>query len=326
MYETVTMTVYVKRAPRKDLNPIMLFQNIEKNKAESMRPPPPPPPAGGVQQLPQGVTQISGHGGERKGIRTRAHGRSKSRDKKYHGHGDSSSGDSFDSDTGSDSSFTGSDSLGTSISSKSRGHRRYSHGRGGFRSHSRHREPRRGFFLEQSRVHSPEHHYDAYGGSPRPYVPDVPRVIPAVAALSPLDPVAAAYHAGKVDAEAERYGTADRVLARPIERMLEPRPVISYGRMEHRYSEPRYVDDRYIDIVRREDELWRRERDAEDYIDGRLDGRLDDRRPSDFLDRRHTDNFYERRQSEPIVWANRAPFSPTMVPRRYPPSSNNSGW
>jgi len=42
LHETVSITAYVKRAPQKDLNPIMLLQNIERNKAESMRPPPAP--------------------------------------------------------------------------------------------------------------------------------------------------------------------------------------------------------------------------------------------------------------------------------------------
>lgn len=331
LYETITMTAYVKRSPLRELNPVILFQNIEKIKADSMRPPPQPPQGG---QLPQGVTQIFDLGAGRKGSKNRANGRVKSKDRRYHDHNDSS-GSSFDSDTDSGSSYTGSDSMGTTISSKSRdGHRRPSHGRGAFRSHSRqrHRESRGPFYLEHSRSHSPEHNYDAYGGLSRPYVPDVPRVIPAVAALPPFDPVAAAYQAGKVDAEAERYGTAERVLTRPvervIERVIEPRPVISYGRMEsprfpeHRYSESRYIDDRYIDDLRREDELRRRERETEEYIEGRLDGR----RPSEYLERRHTDAFYERRPSEPIIWSSRSPFSPTPLPRRYPPSSINSGW
>jgi hypothetical protein len=317
LYETVTMTAYVKRSPLKDLNPVILFQNIEKMKADSMRPPPPP------QAPPPAADEIVRiEGGKGGGSKNRAQGRSKSREKKFHDHGDSSSGDSFDSDTDSHSSFTGSDSLRTSISSRSRDHRRHSHGRGGaFRSHSRHREPRRKtYYLEQPRPHSPEHIYDSYGGTLRPYVPDIPR-------QPPFDPVAAAYQAGKADADAERYGTADRVVARPvervIERVIEPRPVISYGmapRQEHRFSEPRFIDERYVDDFRRDDEYLLRRREAEEYIDGR--------RPSEFIDRRPTDGFYDRRQSEPVVWTNRHPFSPittSQLPRRYPPSSS-SGW
>jgi hypothetical protein len=320
LYETVTMTAFAKRSPRKDLNPVILFENIEKMKAERMRPPPQPQgqPNGG---LPQGVTQIFDVGGkEGDGKMKGEKGRSKSREKKYHEHDDSST-DSFSSDTDSGSSHTGSESLRTSISSKSRGgRRRHSHDKKAYRSHSRHREPGRTYYLDPPRALSPELHYhaDAYGGAPRPYVPDVPRVIPA--ALPAFETVAAAYHAGKVDAEVERYGTADRVVTRPvervIERVIEPRPVISYGRMEPRYSEPRYIDDRIVDDLRREEDfLRRRERDAEEYIEGR--------RASEF-DRRPTDTFYDRGISDPI-WTNRHPFAPTPLPRRYPPSSN-SGW
>jgi len=46
LYETVRITVYVKRSPLKDLNPFILLENIEKAKAESLlrlRPPLPPP-------------------------------------------------------------------------------------------------------------------------------------------------------------------------------------------------------------------------------------------------------------------------------------------
>ncbi|KAE9373473.1 hypothetical protein N431DRAFT_456252 [Stipitochalara longipes BDJ] len=334
MYETVTMVAFVKRAPRSDLNPVILFQNIEKMKADSMRPPQQPQPQ------PQPQPQQGGHepiqifevkGGDK----NKAKGRSKSREKKYHEHDDSSTGDSFDSDTDSRSSFTGSDSMGTSISSKSRGHRRHSHSKVPFRSHSKHREPRRTYYLEQPRAHSPELHYEAYGGSPQPYVPDVPpRAIPA--AIPAFDPVAAAYHAGKVDAEAERFGTADRVIPRPVERTIieRVRPVITYGPSfgaleprypEPRYPEPRYREDPYIDDLRRDDLLRRRERDVEEYIiDGRLDGRPEGRRPAEFIDRR--DSFYDRRTSDPLIWNNRHPFAPTPLPRRYPRDDSSSGW
>jgi hypothetical protein len=329
LYETVTMTAFAKRSPRKDLNPVILFENIEKMKQERMRPPPPPQgqPEGG---LPQGVTQIFEVGGGKEGGGKMQGGkeRSKSREKKYHEHDDSST-DSSSSDTDSSSSHTGSDSLRTSISSKSRSdHRRHSRDKKAYRSHSRHREPRRAYYLDPPRALSPELHHnaDAYGGAPRPYVPDVPRVIPA--ALPPFDPVAAAYHAGKVDAEAERFAAADRAITRPvervIERVIEPRPVISYGRMEPRY-EPRYIEDRIVDDLRREEDIFRRrERDAEEYIEGRLDGLVDGRRTSEF-DRRHTDAFYDRRGSNPVIWTNRHPFAPIQLPRRYA-SSSTSGW
>jgi hypothetical protein len=371
LYETVTMTAFAKRSPRKDLNPIILFENIERSKAERMQPPPQPqgPPNNGA---PQGFTQIidlNKEGGNRmKGEK----GRSKSREKKYPNHDDSSTGDSSssDSDSGSGSSHTGSGSLPTSISSGSRGHRRNSsHDNKAYRSHSRHREPPR-YYLDPPRAHSPELHFhdaDAYGGVPRPYVPDVPRLVPAAPAF---DPVAAAYRAGIDDTKAERFGTADRIVERPVERIIErvieprPVPVISYGRMEPRYAEPRF-DDRYVDDHLRLEEDFLRRRDAEEYIEGRLDGRAEgrrrynfdrrpsdifyegrrpsdfdrrpfdplyeDRRPSDF-DRRPSETLYERRISEPIIFADRHPlqdrhpFAPAPLPRRYPPNSSISGW
>jgi hypothetical protein len=51
LYETVRITVYVKRSPLKDLNPFILLENIEKAKAESLRrgrPPSPPFPFGSL--------------------------------------------------------------------------------------------------------------------------------------------------------------------------------------------------------------------------------------------------------------------------------------
>lgn len=153
-------------------------------------------------------------------------------------HGDSSSGDSFDSDTDSGSSYTGSDS-GTSISSKSRGHRRHREDRKKYhilpravvpkgqepysdsksnafstsqvsftneslgttissksRGHRRHREYRKKYYLEpDARVpKGQEPYFESYGGTPRPYVLDVPRGEPR------FDPVTAAYQAGKDDA------------------------------------------------------------------------------------------------------------------------------
>ncbi|PMD21856.1 hypothetical protein NA56DRAFT_624836 [Hyaloscypha hepaticicola] len=236
----------------------------------------------------------------------------------------------------------------------------------------KHRESGR-YYADSPRAHSPELHFhsaDAYGGVPRPYAPDVPRLAPAAPGFNPISSVAAAYQAGKEDADAERYGTAERIVERPVERIIErvieqprPVPVISYGRPEPRYAEPR-IDDRYIDDLRREEDFLRH-RDAEEYIEGRLEGRAEgrrpfnfDRRPSDVLyegrrpseydrrpfeplyegrrpsdfERRPSDTFYERRIREPIIFADRHPlhdrhpFAPAPLPRRYPPSSSNSGW
>lgn len=181
--------------------------------------------------------------------------------------------------------------------------RRHSNQKGRRRSHSRVREHRRQFLINDVE-HSPEPRIrDPYHGGPIPtYVPEVPRAIPSV---QPFDPVAAAYQAGKVDADAERFGL-DRVpRIRPI---AADRAVISYPRLEPRYvPEPRYeriLDPRYVDdlddLRYREGEIRRRE--AEEYIE------------------RISEPYSSRRVSEPrIIYANPNPFAP----RRYPPSHDS---
>jgi hypothetical protein len=52
LYETVRITVYVKRSPLKDLNPFILLENIEKAKAESLLRLRPPPPSGVIIKIP----------------------------------------------------------------------------------------------------------------------------------------------------------------------------------------------------------------------------------------------------------------------------------
>merc|ERR1711939_835795 len=264
LYETVTMTVFVKRAPGRDVNPIQLFQTLERIKADRLRGPPPPgfvqlnnggPPHGGNHSKPLIMKQ------PQKGAKHRT-------PKKYHGRSSSSSGSSdsgsYDSDSMSESA-TDSASLGTSISAESKRHRRNSKGaKGATRRHSFHRESRSKYYLEARSPSPPRHHRasDAFGGIPpqhRPYAPDVPRAVPGV------DPITSAYQAGKEDAMAERFG-ADRFaqqaqqIAQPVvqvvERIIEPRPVVSYGRMEPPFAErprliePRYIDDRYVDDLR----------------------------------------------------------------------------
>jgi hypothetical protein len=244
-------------------------------------------------------------------------GRSKSRQKKYHEHDDSSTGDSVDSDTGSHSSFTGSGSMGTSISSMSRGHRRHSHSKGALRGLNMPREHGRRIYLDQPLAHSPDLPYDAYSRSPRPYeVPHVPpHAIPT--AVPALDPVAAAYHAGKVDAEN---------MFRTMSGVIEPRPVgaVRYGSLEPRY--PDYPDRRYRDDdLRRSDTLQSRDRERDLYsINSRLNSQRESPRPLDFDNR---DSFYDRRTSERTPRIDRDPFAQTQFPRRYPPSDDsNSGW
>jgi len=249
LYETVTMMAYLRRAPRKDLDPVVLYQQIEKKRMESMRPPPgpPPPPIMQTSAVPSGALTI--HGGDKKASKSR-------RPKKYIEGDAYSTDDSFDSDTdsgsSSDSVFSSND---TSISSKSRSRSRR-------HSHSRHRGPYR-YSPPPERI--------------RPYVPvRIPLQSPPA-----FDPVTAAYQAGMADAEAERY-SFDRVVRpaeRVIERVVEPRAVISYERVEAQFSEPVYAHARYMDddlstVRGREAE---RERERGDYIGERFDSRRDDR-------------------------------------------------
>ncbi|KAK6584827.1 hypothetical protein PZA11_003051 [Diplocarpon coronariae] len=410
LYETVTMTVYVKRAPHRDINPIQLYHNLEKIKEERMRPPPPPQqpkpqPQLQNQQQPQqtgqgggtGVGQGGGPGGyqqpqgnrppppppapfmnlNNKGAppvgqgHAKYHGQGhepghgqghednsgnkskvlKQNDKcgknrgpkKYHNRSGSSASDSefFYSDTGSSSDES---SLGTSISSRSRQHQQSKHNKDASRSHSRRRERRTKYYFED-RSPSPHHRRmsDSFGGVPpiqqRSYAPEIPCAIPAV------DPITSAYQAGKEDAMAERYSVADRlvqqtqqiiqpVIERLIEPFVEPRPVVSYRRLESQYSErprlvksrntePRYIEDRYVEKLRsvEDDLIVDRQHRAEEYMKGRprdIDQRPLGPRPEyleqksgdfarrlverpGYLERRHSEvrpEYYERRPIE----------------------------
>lgn len=349
-YETVTMTIYLKRAPLKHLNPAMILQAIERNSAESLRPRPPPnqqqPPhnAGGRDGGPPPAEIIEIKNGNKgvKGKPTKIPTPTKVRHRKrsHHSHSsrsDSHGSDSYDSESGSDASSRR--SLNTSISAeshRSRDPRRYS--RGPIRSHSRHRPERTRTYYLDNRAHSPVQHF---GEIPRPFVPEVPH---ASQDINPI--VHAAYQAGKEDERAERVGF-DRLPPRPvvverpmvvervIERqpVIEPRAVVSYGVAQpHRY-EPRYYDDN-LD-PRTEDYLLRRQ-EAEEYME-----RLDRRKQSEpiYMDRRldREPIFVDRRPSEPVFIdrldrLDRRPnerifTNPFALPRRYPPSnSERDGW
>jgi len=134
----------------------------------------------------------------------------------------------------------------------------------------------------------------------------VPRAISGVPipVVPPFDQIAAAYQAGKVDADAERFGLDRLPRVRPI---AAERAIVSYGRVEPRYApEPRYgnriPDSRYIDelddLVYREGETRRRE--AEDYIGRTSEPRLE---------------YIGRRVGEPrVIYPHHNPFAPI---RRY---------
>jgi hypothetical protein len=306
--ETSTITVYVKRAPLKDLNPIGLFNAIERNKQQRMEQlnrPPPPQPAG--ERLDDPIVRI-----EKGGFKDFGKGPKLNRPKKkYHDHDRSSiSSDYSDSDSESESEYT-SDGHTTISTHSDRHPRKYSH-KG--RSQSRRREHRKKYYVDE-RMLSPEPiHRNSlpYGAVPR-YVPEVQaRVIPT--AVPAFDAVAAAYQAGKIDADAERFGV-DRYPRRSI---VEPQAIVSYGRperVERIYPEPRYeyVDEREEDYLRREDRLRREERRA--------------REAEEYMDRRARDSRLEPE----IIYTSPNPFAPlpTRIPRHYsytPSHSTRDGY
>ncbi|CZS95883.1 uncharacterized protein RAG0_05373 [Rhynchosporium agropyri] len=293
LYETVTMTVYVKRAPIGDLNAIQLYQGLERLKAERLRPPPPqhqqpqappqqqqfrPPPQqqggagqGGQQQgpiripPPPNIIELNrngpAQGGNQKpqGNQQQQHPqqeRGNSRGaKKFHRKDDSSS--ESDSRSGSSGSDTESDdSSRSSVSSR----RLRKHSKGPARKSSFRRESKH--FIEAS----PHRHQpiDDFGGIPtqnRPYAPVVPRGVPGI------DPIASAYRAGRQDAVAENFGES-RLIQQPrqiiqpvIERIIDPRTIGTFRRVESQYAplprriEPHYHEERYADDLRYSDDF-----------------------------------------------------------------------
>jgi hypothetical protein len=324
--ETTTITVYVKRAPRKDLNPSGLFNAIERMKIEKMNQMGKPPPqngggggggggggdggggGGGDNKLPPGVQMIS------KPPKPKPDGR-KGHSRRDDRSSSSSAYSHSDSDGFSDySSETDLDSMSTRSDRHSRRHSH--HGRNRSRGHDdRRRDHRKKYYLDDRVVVevAPEPRLrDPY--PPRVYVPDVPHA----------DPVAAAYKAGQADANAQIFGVTERYPApRPL---IEPRAIVSYGRPDHVYDRipeprgPRYHDERYVDDFRaREDDLLRREREDEQ----REELRRRERDVEEYIDRRPIGPYMERRPSEPprIIYTNPNPFAPAPLPRRYPPGS-----
>ncbi|EHL00609.1 hypothetical protein M7I_3497 [Glarea lozoyensis 74030] len=115
------------------------------------------------------------------------------------------------------------------------------------------REHKKKYYVEDSRDPSPRRPFDdmlARQPLRPPFVPEVHRGIPEPG----FDAVAAAYQAGKIDADAERFGLNERYIPPPraIERPViieQPRAVVSYGRREsfagHPNSPPRITQARY---------------------------------------------------------------------------------
>ncbi len=364
-YETITMTIFVKRAPADGINPIALYQNIERVRAERMRPPPQPQPRPDEHRdgHQADIIQIleddhgghkDGHGGRPRKLKSvKGHGK-----KNHHSRssGSSSSSRSYDSDSYSEDSY--SDSMDTSIESTStepKKSRRYNSRRR--RSHSRHRESPVRYYLESG---LPDRHPSAYGipQQQQPYAPEAPRALPQPIAGPPaIDPITTAYQAGREDAIEERYGRRSPppppFIERVIERVIEPKPVISYGRPEPLRILDREVRDeeRYRDELRREENEIRR-RDAEDYIDrtrplpARVNYLGGDFRPEPlrrtYPERRPEPAYYDNRRPIPTARSppppsprgSPFPFAPTPISanrrRPYAPSirsnSDSSGW
>lgn len=244
--ETVTITVYAKRAPLPDKNPVVLFHHIERMKIErekeqrehermmmeAMRPRPPPPPPQPVpqQQHPgpmpgphpgnhpgpgaHGIINVKNGGGHSKPKIVRDKRSSKN---KYRHDSDTSSETEYsDSELSETGSFDSSKSSASSIDSIKKEKRRHSVNRGPTRSRSRHRPELKTLYrtiegrsLSPSRRFGEPRRFSEYGSIPqRPYAPEVPHMAPHLAPT--IDPISSAYQAGKEDARAERFGEASR--------------------------------------------------------------------------------------------------------------------
>jgi hypothetical protein len=241
--ETTVITVYAKRAPQPNIDPIHLWNMIEKAKADRIK----------EQQIKdqQRMAQLQ-NPPQQETVSVMV---SSSKDKKpvkrggkkYHD--DSSSYTASTGNSGSDSDYDS--STNTTISSRSARHsRRYNHGGQRSRSHSRRREHRKSLIIDDRVPTSPLLRLQP------PFVPDVPR------AVHTAEEVAAAYQAGKIDADAERFGL-DRYAA-PRPRPLVYNEYADRSPLHIQYSEDRYTEElrqRDEDRIRRREDLWRREED-----------------------------------------------------------------
>jgi len=295
----------VKRCVIDSVDPVAVYQAIERHKAQRMaaltRPPMP------MQQFQgQGQVQAQGAGGivnlsSKPQIVNKPKGKSK----------DSSVSSEFESDSDSDTDYS---SITTSISSRSGRHgRKYSHGyRNRGRSHSRHREHVKRYYITE-RPHSPEPRprESWHGGQTVRYVPEIP-LVPA------FDPVSAAYQAGKIDADAERY----EHYAPP---RIEPRALVTYGSRdrEYPYEVSRRPEDRReisYETPRRLDDKRYEDRFAERFGYEPRSYHRDEPHPTrEELRRREAEEYIDRRPSPRIIYDH--PFRP----RRYADSSS-SGW
>ena len=284
--ETISLTVYLKRAPFRDVSAMTVHAVLErqsKERNEMMLRPPLPPPLQ-PPPMPPNAERLALKGPFDIGKGARKH----------------LPDDSSDSELSSDSESWSSGTRSTEYSSEDSHRQRKYAGR----SHSRHREHRKVY----GRIHSPERHPEPYGYQ-RPY--EVARFVPAV------DPVSVAYQAGKADAEAERLEKY------PPRRVLEPPTVISYGPrlIEERYDDirpRRVIEERYDDI--------RPRRVIEERYDDIRPRRVIEERYDEIRPRRVSGEYYrQRREAEeymdarrPVLYYEEPAYSPLPLrPRRY---------
>jgi hypothetical protein len=228
--ETTVITVYAKRAPRSDANVKVLYnmENMKKERIGIQIVQPNPQQMQEPIEVDGGFVKISKCG----------------KGKKYD---DSSSYSGHSSDTDSGTGYSSSEN--TSISTRSGRHsKRYSHRGRRSRSRSRRREHRRVSYIDSRAPGSPVLHLPAY-------VPDAPRAVAA-----PVE-MAAAYQAGRNDADAERLGL-DR-FAPPRERAIVSHGVLDRYHLDRYPLDTRYADERYADELRLGDEERMRQRDLE---------------------------------------------------------------
>lgn len=297
--ETTSIIVYLKRTPAKGVDPIALQQAIERihrpaNEAlahgqppAQERPSPPPahlhpPPA--AQRIPNR--------------------RSRSR------HSDSSSDVSHDSDDSRTTRST--DTQDSSISSGSHYRRRPNRHA---RSHSRHRIYRQHYLGDRAgRYPSPER---VLVQVERQYIP-VPEP-PGQAPVQALDAVAAAYQAGRVDADADRIGLRDRYSPSPrAERAIVHQAAHFADPHEDDWLPPQPLYGRPLprDYTTQEELIRRRVRDREDHQRRYVEADDHGRRPR--LTRYGSFEPFDESPQFPAHFSRGFPFRA----RRYPPSSD----
>ncbi|KAF4625994.1 hypothetical protein G7Y89_g12167 [Cudoniella acicularis] len=233
MCKTITMTVYCKRTLPEGLNPIKLYQNLKGNRLGQLAAQKRTPPTSALHwkgestsdRIPRNLVGNSDPKITPRAIPIRPPKRPPKR------YADERTGmlsvDESDSDSASESDSSSSGATYAKGSMPTDQHRRYSDSRFRNRSSSHRRERSKAYYIEsrpESRDISPEAvrgEFHEVLPKPRDFREDVPSLRRPFAhefprPISSFNSVAAAYQAGKLDAEAEIFGRHPPV----------PRPVI----------------------------------------------------------------------------------------------------